>query len=52
MLKKYIKHVDDNDFAAFLKNAGIPEVMIPMLTATKAAVRMGYSGCQKWQLFY
>jgi NAD(P)H dehydrogenase (quinone) len=36
-----VKHVDDTAFAAFLKNAGIPEVMIPMLTATKAAVRDG-----------
>lgn len=36
-----VKHVDDPSFAAFLKNAGIPEVMIPMLTATKAAVRDG-----------
>lgn len=36
-----VKHVDDTSFAAFLKNAGIPEVMIPMLTATKAAVRNG-----------
>lgn len=34
-----VKHVDDISLAAFLKNAGIPEVMIPMLTATKAAVR-------------
>lgn len=36
-----VKHVDDTAFAAFLKNVGIPEVMIPMLTATKAAVRDG-----------
>jgi NAD(P)H dehydrogenase (quinone) len=33
--------VDDAGFVAFLKNAGLPEVMIPMLTATKAAVRVG-----------
>jgi NAD(P)H dehydrogenase (quinone) len=33
--------VDDAGFVAFLKNAGLPEVMIPMLTATKAAVRDG-----------
>lgn len=36
-----VKHVDNNDFATFLKNAGIPEVMIPMLTTTKSAVRDG-----------
>lgn len=36
-----VKHVNDSGFADFLKNAGIPEVMIPMLTATKAAVRNG-----------
>ncbi|MFJ7661097.1 SDR family oxidoreductase [Lysinibacillus sp. NPDC097162] len=36
-----VKHVDDAGFAAFLKNAGMPEVMIPMLTATKASVRDG-----------
>jgi NAD(P)H dehydrogenase (quinone) len=33
--------VDDAGFVAFLKNVGLPEVMIPMLTATKAAVREG-----------
>jgi NAD(P)H dehydrogenase (quinone) len=36
-----VKHVNDTAFAASLKNAGIPEVMIPMVTATKAAVRDG-----------
>lgn len=36
-----VKHVNDEEFATFLKGAGIPEVMIPMLTATKSAVKGG-----------
>lgn len=36
-----VNHVNDAVFGEFLKKAGIPEVMIPMLTATKAGVRNG-----------
>ncbi|MEF2094142.1 hypothetical protein V3595_05625 [Bacillus sp. CFBP9009] len=36
-----VKQVDYSGYATFLKNVGIPEVMIPMLTATKAGVRDG-----------
>lgn len=36
-----VKHVNDDEFSIYLKNAGIPEMMIPVFVSMKSGIRNG-----------